>query len=47
MKNKLLIKKMKLIIINDNDNDNDDNDDINYINSNIDEYISNHLYKNK
>jgi hypothetical protein len=46
MKNKLLIKKMKLIIINDNDNDND-NDDINYINSNIDEYISNHLYKNK
>jgi hypothetical protein len=32
-----------LIIVNDNENDND-NDDINYINSNIDEYISNHSY---
>jgi hypothetical protein len=31
--------KKLLIIVNDNDND-----DINYINSNIDEYISNHLY---
>jgi hypothetical protein len=35
--------KKLLIIVNDNDNDND-NDDINYINSNIDEYISNHSY---
>jgi predicted PurR-regulated permease PerM len=34
--------KKLLIIVNDNDNENEN--DINYINSNIDEYISNHLY---